>query len=247
MNGMAKSFDETLKKGYKGDVLSNVRDMAMDIVDTIFVIPILSTVRKFYDITKNFQLERLWKKLVRFLFNVKETTVDEREKFMKELSEKSKDEASEVLLDMIDRLDNVNKVDIMTNLMKARIKEELSIENFIRLCGALERIPFSDLGELKNYTKDYFDPYSTDIILGSGILTNTAIGDDNEEGRTNLYRLNQLGGLMLRYGLQIDIDFEVEYVTSLRMAIVSKEKIDKMLGDFSFVAPQREDTDRQEA
>lgn len=45
--------------------------------------------------------------------------------------------------------------------MKAKIKEEISIENFIRLCAVLERIPFPDINELSNIKM---------IIMKKGLL-----------------------------------------------------------------------------
>lgn len=95
--------------------------------------------------------------------------------------------------------------------MKAKIKEEISIENFIRLCAVLERIPFPDINELSKYKDDYYEKGSTDILLTSGVLSNTII-DAND---TNKYRIDSLGVMLLKHGLQQDVDVEIKDSTHL--------------------------------
>ena len=131
--------------------------------------------------------------------------------FISEYTEKNKEDGCEVLLALLDRLDNTNKVNILTNLMKAKIKEEISIEDFIRLCAVLERIPFSDINELQKYKEDYYENGSTDILLSAGVLSNTVI-DAND---TDKYRLNSLGVMLLKHGLQQDVDVEIKDSTHL--------------------------------
>lgn len=100
----------------------------------------------------------------------------------------------------------------MANLIKAKIRGYISIENFIRLTTILDRIPFPDLKELSKYTTDYFEDGSTDILLSAGVLSETVI-DAND---TNKYRLNSLGVILLKYGLLEDVDVEIKATTHLK-------------------------------
>ena len=52
---------------------------------------------------------------------------------------------------------------------------------------------------------------STDILLSAGVLSNTVI-DAND---TNKYRLNSLGVMLLKHGLQQDVDVEIKDSTHL--------------------------------
>ena len=58
---------------------------------------------------------------------------------------------------------------------------------------------------------DYYEDGSTDILLSAGVLFNTVIDGNG----TNKYRLNSLGVMLLKYGLQQDIDFEINTSTHL--------------------------------
>ncbi len=132
-------------------------------------------------------------------------------KFMAEYTEKNKENGCEALLAVIDKLDNINKVDILANLMKAKINDLINIEYFIRLCVVIDRIPFSDLNELSKYTKDYYEYGSTDVLLSAGVLSNTVI--DAEDG--NKYRLNMLGVLLLKHGMLQDVSVDIKNYTYL--------------------------------
>ena len=214
MNNIVKPFEETFKSKDAYDLVANAGDIAMDaIIDdgALDGVPIIGAIKGLYKVTKNYQTDRLMKKIHRFIFITHDTTIEERMNFISEYTEKNKEDGCEVLLALLDRLDNTNKVNILTNLMKAKIKEEISIEDFIRLCAVLERIPFSDINELQKYKEDYYENGSTDILLSAGVLSNTVI-DAND---TNKYRLNSLGVMLLKHGLQQDVDVEIKDSTHL--------------------------------
>ena len=170
MKDIVKPFEETCTY----DLVADVGDVTMDtIIDSGVLdgVPVIGVIKGLYMVTKNYQTYRLMKKIHRFIFLTHDTTIKERMKFLSEYTEKNKENGYEVLLSLLDRLDNTNKVNILTNLMKAKIKEEISIENFIRLCAVLERIPFPDINELSKYKDDYYEKGSTDILLTSGVLS----------------------------------------------------------------------------
>lgn len=214
MKDIVKPFEETCKNKDAYDLVADVGDVTMDtIIDSGVLdgVPVIGVIKGLYMVTKNHQTYRLMKKIHRFIFLTHDTTIKERMKFLSEYTEKNKENGCEVLLSLLDRLDNTNKVNILTNLMKAKIKEEISIENFIRLCAVLERIPFPDINELSKYKDDYYEKGSTDILLTSGVLSNTII-DAND---TNKYRINSLGVMLLKHGLQQDVDVEIKDSTHL--------------------------------
>ncbi|UVR08246.1 hypothetical protein NXW74_18555 [Bacteroides ovatus] len=128
------------------------------------------------------------------------------------MRKKYKENGCEALFAVLERLDNINKVNILANLIKAKIRCNISIENFIRLTTILDRIPYSDLSELSKYTKDYYEDGSTDILLSAGVLYETVL-DTND---TNKYRLNTLGAMLLKYGLLEDVDVEIQSTTHLK-------------------------------
>ncbi len=214
MEDIVKSFDVTYNSEDAYEMVAQIGDIALDaIIDggVLDGVPVLGTLKGIYKTTQNIQTRRLIKKVHKFIFATKDTTLYERMKFMEEYTEKNKENGCEVLLAVIDKLDNVNKIDVLVNLMRARIKESISIENFIRLCTVVDRIPFSDLNELTKYAEDYYEDGSTDLLLSAGVLSNTVI--DAEEG--NKYRLNMLGVLLLKHGMLQDVSVNIKNYTYL--------------------------------
>lgn len=214
MEDIVKSFDVTYNSEEAYDMVAQIGDIALDaIIDggVLDGVPVLGTLKGIYKTTQNIQTRRLIKKVYKFIFATKDTTLYERTKFMAEYTEKNKENGCEVLLAVIDKLDNINKVDILANLMKAKINDLINIECFIRLCVVIDRIPFSDLNELSKYTKDYYEYGLTDVLLSAGVLSNTVI--DAEEG--NKYRLNMLGVLLLKHGMLQDVSVNIKNYTYL--------------------------------
>ena len=215
MEELVESFKNTYDSDAAYDTVAQAGDIVADaLIDNGVLdgVPIISTLKGLYKATKNYQLYRLMKKMHRFIFVTHDTTLQEREKFISEYAEKNKENGCEALVAVLERLDTVNKVDILANLIKAKIRYYISIENFIRLTMILDRIPYSDLSELSKYTKDYYEDGSTDMLLSAGVLYET-IFDAND---TNKYRLNSLGTMLLKYGLLEDVDVEIKSTTYLK-------------------------------
>lgn len=214
MDEIVKSFDVTYKSEEAYETVAQIGDVALDVIideGALDGVPVIGLLKGVYKTTKNFQFQRLIKKVHKFIFITQDTTLEERNKFIQEYTEKNKEDGCEALLAVIDRLDNVNKVDILVNLMKAKIKGCINIADFIRLCAIIDRIPFSDFSELVKYVEDYYEEGSTDVLLSAGVLFNTVI--DGNEG--NKYRLNSLGKTLLKYGLLSDAPVETKKSTHL--------------------------------
>ena len=214
MDEIVKSFDVTYKSEEAYETVAQIGDVALDVIidgGALDGVPVIGLLKGVYKTTKNFQFQRLIKKVHKFIFITQDTTLEERNKFIQEYTEKNKEDGCEALLAVIDRLDNVNKVDILVNLMKAKIKGCINIADFISLCAIIDRIPFSDFSELVKYVEDYYEEGSTDVLLSAGVLFNTVI--DGNEG--NKYRLNSLGKTLLKYGLLSDAPVETKKSTHL--------------------------------
>ena len=109
-----------------------------------------------------------------------------------------------MLLAVIDKIDNANKINILCNLMRAKINGEISIDNFVRLCQVIERLPYVDFKNLVKYKVDYSELGTDDVLSSSGVIYNSVI-DANGGDK---YRLNYMGKLLLRYGMNVSIDLD---------------------------------------
>ncbi len=214
MEEIIESFQNTYDSSEAYETVVQLGDVAIDAAIESGVldgVPILGTLKGLYKATKNVQLYRLMKKMHRFIFITHDTTLEEREKFITEYAEKNKENGCEALFSVIERIDNVNKVDVLANLIKAKIREQLTIKDFIRLSSILERIPYIDLNDLRNYLEDYYEDGSTDILLSVGVIYQSVL-DGNGEDK---YRLNHLGKLLLKHGLLVDVDIDNNRTTQI--------------------------------
>ena len=104
---------------------------------------------------------------------------------------------------MIDRLDNINKGFVLANLIEARAKSEITMDDFFRLASMLERIPFPDLNKLVLFaTEPHYEPSGiTELLYASGALIERVL----EGGADTKYMLSELGIKMARHGLKLNM------------------------------------------
>ena len=164
---------------------------------------------------QNFQDYRtmeLFRNFVAFVMEMIDTTQEERKEFADEVADKAKDSSDNVIVNMVDRLDNIHKQKIFANLSKARINKELSIEDFFRLHSILVRIPYVDLESLSKYSKPYYDHAGdSELLFATGALKLASISSDEE----NLYVLSHLGESLLEFGLKKKVEVEREKGTQM--------------------------------
>ena len=80
-----------------------------------------------------------------YLFQTQKFSREEKEKLLREYASEGHDNGAEMLLDLIRRLDNGNKITILCNLINYRVNEDISMTDFMRLTSSLERVPITDL------------------------------------------------------------------------------------------------------
>lgn len=157
------------------------------------------------DIFENYKLSEFFRKFTAFALELTDVSAEERVKFSEEVQKKANDYSGNVLMGMVDRLDNINKGQVLANLIKARIHQFISVDDFFRLSSMLERIPYVDLDMLKYYKESYYDESGdTELLYATGALNQNTI---NIYGR-NKYVLSTLGEKLLRFGLMTPVEVE---------------------------------------
>lgn len=151
------------------------------------------------DIIGNYRVSEFFRKFTAFALEMADVTVEDRVKFADEIQERANDHAGNVLMGMIDRLDYIQKEQVLASLIKARIHQFITVEEFFRLSSMLERIPYVDLEHLDNYQEGYYDESGdSELLYSTGVLQLASI--DKDEG--NKYVLSLLGEKLMMYGLQ---------------------------------------------
>lgn len=199
---LVESFESSLLSDDNKDLLATVGDTGLDAVITGGVldgVPVLGILNGIFKVTKNFQMRRLYKKMVLFLYGLSEFSERDKEKFLHEYTEANQEKGLEVMLAVIDKIDNANKICILCNLMRAKINGEISIDNFVRLCQVIERVPYVDFKNLVKYKVDYSELGTDDVLSSSGVIYNSVI-DANGGDK---YKLNY----MANYCLGVELMF----------------------------------------
>lgn len=211
---LVESFEDSLLNDDNKNLLATVGDAGLDAIITggaLDGVPILGVLNGIFKVTKNFQMRRLYKKMVLFLYGTSDFSQRDKEKFLHEYTEANKEKGSEALLTVIDKIDNANKIGILCNLMRAKINEEISIDNFVRLCQVIERLPYVDFKNLVKYKVDYSELGTDDVLYSSGVIYNSVI-DANGGDK---YKLNYMGKLLLRYGMNVCVDLDAPSSVSM--------------------------------
>lgn len=174
---------------------------------------------------KDYRDEEFFRKFTSFILEFTDICVNDREEFAKELENKAEDYSGNVILNLVDRLDNINKEKILANLVKSRINRSISIDDFFRLSSMLERIPYVDLINLPKYQVDYYDENGdTELLFATGALVQTSI-DANDNSK---YKLSILGQKLLIYGMGIELEIERKIGTEMSLNVATDEDIAKI-------------------
>lgn len=174
----------------------------------------------------NYKEGEFFRKYACYLLGLKDTTVDERHQFSEEIQQKAEDGAGNVIINMVDRLDNINKETVFAKLTVARIHRAISTEDFFRVHSLLERIPYVDLKLLPWYKEPFYDESGdTELLFATGALEIETI---DSKGGSNKYKLSRLGESLLRWGFNIHLELEHGKGTNVELNRATKEDIDEM-------------------
>ena len=146
-----------------------------------------------------------------YVCELKDTTEEQREKFIEEVEKTAEDYSGNVIVGLISRIDNINKGKILANLTRARIIDAITIEDFFRITNVLERIPFSDLKYLLFFQEEnYLEGGVTEILYSSGAIYQSVVGKDSR------FRLTEIGVRLLVYGMHQEVTVPAKRNVSVR-------------------------------
>lgn len=201
------------------EITADVLEAGIDqLIDNDFLkdIPILGIGIKAYSITRKISESFFAKKIMRFLFQLKDIPQEKREAFVKTLeTSKENKKAGETVLGIINRLDEISKASIIGRLLKATILQQLSYPDFLRLSHITDKIFLDDLLSLKNNPSLYNITRDVKAILYQSGLLMQEVKDnrdfekyvrENTGGKASYpptfeYKLNDFGRKLIRFGL----------------------------------------------
>lgn len=220
---IVESFQNSFENDNTIDFVIDAADWAFDKFvnsDAVNGVPVVGMLNGVYKIYKNVQAYRLAKKVYLFLYHTKAIDAEKKRKFVEEYIESNQEDGIDALLSVIDQLDNQNKVGIMTNLLKAKVDEVITIYEFNRLVACLRRIPYSDILKLKDYVDHYYEPGVTEVLYAAGVLY---LSHEDFEEDTNKYKLNYNGAQLLKYGLKVDVEIPADFRVRRNAVVVDRD------------------------
>jgi hypothetical protein len=168
----------------------------------------INLIRNGLNMSQNISNKIFGDKLIVFLFGLKDTTLEERIKFLdKYVSEKEYNFADR-LLTILEQLDFIEKAFILSKLFTCFLNEKISKGEFFRLSHALNIVYLEDLKFLKesaNQTVISDELMCFSLETAGLIVHESTWGDDPRE-----YSVSTLGKKMIEYGL-----FELELIDSI--------------------------------
>jgi len=146
-------FDSVKSEAIK-DLSPEILETTLDLLtdsEVIKEIPIFGLGFKFYSLYQNITEAFFVKKLLKFLYELKEVSFQERKKFINELESKNETKkAGEKLLVTLNRLNDIEKAEMIGKLFKKTILGEIEFEDFNRLSHIIDNSYLYDIKLLKN-------------------------------------------------------------------------------------------------
>ena len=207
MNNIESSLIKTITES---DLSSVVRDVSEIGLDSILKdglakeIPVLSTIIGVVKTGGAIRDYLYFKKLYRFLSSLNEISPNVRQEFVEKLgnTQEEREKSGENLLLIIDRLDNVNKPEILGYMFADYLQGVLSKSDFMLLAKSLELFNLELTVNIINYYSQN-NEQSTDDILQSfamcGLVGMVFGSGGGFGGHAGGFRKNKLGELFVGY------------------------------------------------
>lgn len=149
-------MDDDLKQQLT-DIASDLSEVALDqvLVDGLFRdIPVIGTAVQWARLGKTITDRIFMAKLKRFLVSAPPVSNEQRLRFSQQIAndEKERKKTGEALVLILDRLDSLDKVEILASLYVSMLKNQLTSAQFRRLASAVDLAFVDDLEWLAQYS-----------------------------------------------------------------------------------------------
>ena len=150
-----KEMGLTIKKTELVEVNSDIIEYGIDEVlsDGILKdIPIVSILNSGYRIQKTIRSGLFLKRILKFLFELNTTTIEEREEYINQINAEDKfvNKVGEQLIMIIEKIDDYDKAHIIGKLFRSSIKGEFSCDEFVYLSHIVNNTYSKHLIKLKS-------------------------------------------------------------------------------------------------
>ncbi|MFS4457073.1 hypothetical protein [Maribacter sp. 2304DJ31-5] len=201
-----KELEESIEKTLETSDLSNINiDLAELTLDAILEdgiakdLPIVGSIVGISKFGIKVKEQIFLKKVLKFLTKLNKTTPEERSEFINriEQTEKYNKKVGLAIILILDKLEDLEKPEIIGKLLTANIKEEIDYETFLRISYMVQKVFLPDLKFLQDI-KDGKEVYyhKQDELYLSGLMITEDTGGARFDGR-NIYKISPYGEILL--------------------------------------------------
>jgi hypothetical protein len=145
---------QSVKSGAINELSPDVLDIGLDLLtksEVLNDIPVFGIAFKGFSLYQNVTEAFFIKKLLKFLYELKDIPLLERERFVTEIEiNKETNKAGEKLLVTLNRLNDIEKAEIIGRLFKKTILGKIEFSTFNRLTHIIDNAYINDIKLLKN-------------------------------------------------------------------------------------------------
>ena len=209
-NDPAKALTLSIGSERLTDELKTVGDAVADATATFLNgVPILGIMVGAARVANDLRKELEYRRMVRFLRRIAETTEAQRQAFVADLERKGRYAAfGENMLLLPDRLDDISKPTIVDKILAAHIKGLIDYDKAMRLNAIVSRCYAADLNYLKTFKRGTQRKSEgvADMLYAAGLLANVGVdgstfAEARQEDGGTIFDLNEYGRLLLQYAL----------------------------------------------
>lgn len=208
MDNIENTMIETLTSDL-GGISSEILELGIDslLKDGILKdIPIVNSIISVYNFGVSIRERFFIKKVIEFLYSLKDTTKEERVEFLNKHS-KDKPQLGEKLIVILDRLDDIYKALLIGNVFSNYLHENINLVTFQRLSQIIDRCFVEDLKYLDNHSdQDIIKGYVGLSLSNCGITTLASFDggtfDEVHYNPSEDYKINELGKMLIKYAFK---------------------------------------------
>jgi hypothetical protein len=202
MKEIEESIENTLVTSDLTNINSNLLELSLDSLmeDGIAKdLPIVGTLVGISKFGMKIREQIFLKKILKFLIKLNETTTEERSLFISkiEMEEKYNKKVGLAIILILDKLEDLEKPEIIGKLLAANIKGIIDYETFLRLSSLVQKVFLPDLKFLKEIKEGKEIDYNKQGELHiSGLMITKDTGGARFDGR-NVYGISPYAEILL--------------------------------------------------
>jgi hypothetical protein len=212
-----QNTNDTLDSSLISDELINITSELTEVgIDSFFQegilkdVPIIGTLVSLTKIGANIKDKLFLKKMLRFLYQLKEISSEKRKIFIEKINneKKFKTKVGETLILLINKVNDYTKADFLGMLFAAAVQGDIDYKIFLKLANIVDQSHLPDLDNLLPIyqgNNNEVEDVDKDILYNLGLLASLGIDgrmfmyqdDEKVPNKKNQFEINKYGKLIV--------------------------------------------------